>query len=149
MQVLICYPNDFNHYLFFNVDVILYPRKPYVFFMTFNIFRISAKVAAGINILFWLAMFFNHVFNPHITFRLHSLEMSEMVQLVLMWISVIGMALAMKWELIGGTISLLAFVVLASINPVVIQFPYIVSPALSVFVILVGGGNRLGGLNSI
>ena len=117
--------------------------------MSFNIFRISAKVAAGINIFFWLAMFFNHIFNSHETFRLHSLEMSEMVQLILMWISIIGMALAMKWELIGGSVSLIAFIILASINPVVIQFPYIVSPALSVFVILVGGGNKLGRLNSI
>ncbi len=117
--------------------------------MSFNVFRLFAKVAAAINILFWLSMFFIRIFNSHETFHLQSLGLSELVQLILMWVSVIGMALSMKWELIGGTVSLIAFLILAAINPVVIEFPYIVSPGISMFVILVGGGNKSGRLNSI
>jgi hypothetical protein len=51
------------------------------------------------------------------------LTYNAIVQLSVAGIGLIGLGLAWKWKLTGGIISLVAFVVLSIINPMVLEFP--------------------------
>ena len=70
-------------------------------------------------ILFSLLMFIGETYieensgNP--------LTKSAILQLSIAGIGLLGLGLAWKWELIGGVVSLVAFVVLAIINPIVLS----------------------------
>lgn len=52
-----------------------------------------------------------------------SFTINEIMQLSPMGIGLIGLILAWKWELIGGTIALVPFIVLAIIEPTILQAP--------------------------
>ena len=70
-------------------------------------------------ILFSLLMFIGETYieensgNP--------LTKNAILQLSIAGIGLLGLGLAWKWELIGGVVSLVAFVVLAIINPIVLS----------------------------
>ncbi len=76
---------------------------------------------SGIIILFFLLMFVGETFfgeNPET-----SMTTSEIIQLSIAGIGLIGLGLAWKWELIGGITATATFVVLAIINPSVLEAP--------------------------
>jgi hypothetical protein len=62
-------------------------------------------------------MFIGETFFPPESLNAKPLGADSIFQLLLMGIAMIGLGLAWKWELMGGFISLLAYVVLAILNP--------------------------------
>jgi hypothetical protein len=66
------------------------------------------------------------------------LSTNDILQLSAMEISIIGLGLAWKWELIGGIIALAAFIALVVINPTVINpsLLYIVPITAILFIVL-------------
>ena len=84
-----------------------------------KIFRWVLRVLSGLFIVFFLFMFIGEAFfgeNPG-----KPISTNDILQLSAMGISIIGLGLAWKWELIGGIIALVAFVALVFINPNVIN----------------------------
>ncbi len=64
---------------------------------------------------------------------------NEIIQLTILGAGLIGLGLAWKWELIGGIITLVCFVVLAGINPTVLQggpFMFIMPGTAILFIVL-------------
>jgi len=75
----------------------------------------------GFIIVFLLLMFIGETFfgeNPG-----KPLTTNAILQLSVMGVGLIGLGLSWKWELIGGIIALVPFVVLAIINPIVLESP--------------------------
>ena len=66
-----------------------------------------------------------------------SLTNNAILQLSITGIGLIGLALAWKWELIGGSIALLSFVVLAIINPIVLEVPLMFAWPLTAILFIV------------
>ncbi len=83
-----------------------------------KIFRWILRVLSGLIIVFFLLMFIGETFfgeNPG-----EPLTADAILQLSLAGVGLIGLGLAWKWELIGGIIALVPFVVVAIINPIIL-----------------------------
>lgn len=81
-----------------------------------KILRWTLRVLSGIFIAFILFMFIGETFFPPESANSKPLSAESIIQLSIMGISVVGLALAWKWELTGGIISLVAFIALGFIN---------------------------------
>ena len=84
---------------------------------------------SGLIIAFLLLMFIGETGDP--------LTNNAILQLSITGIGLIGLALAWKWELIGGSIALLSFVVLAIINPIVLEVPLMFAWPLTAILFIV------------
>ena len=68
---------------------------------------------------------------------------SSILQLSIAGTGLIGLALAWKWELVGGILASLAFIVLAIINPkVLLPSPLTIWPATAVLFIILWAKSR-------
>ena len=76
---------------------------------------------SGLIIVFFLLMFIGENFFGEKTEE--PLTNNAILQLSIAGVGLIGLGLAWKWELIGGIITLVAFIVLAIINPIVLESP--------------------------
>ena len=74
--------------------------------------------SSGVIIVFFLLMFIGETFFGEKTGK--PFYTNAILQLSVMGIGLIGLGLAWKWELIGGIIALVSYVVLAIINPTVL-----------------------------
>ncbi|MCK4746603.1 MAG: hypothetical protein KAT15_06200 [Bacteroidales bacterium] len=80
---------------------------------SYKVLRWILRGLSGLIIVFLLLMFIGETGE--------SLTNNAILQLSITGIGLIGFALAWKWEFIGGSIALLSFVVIAVINPVVLE----------------------------
>ena len=83
-----------------------------------KIFRWILRALSGLIIVFFLLMFIGETFfgeNPG-----EPLTTNAILQLSVSGVGLIGLGLAWKWELIGGIIALVPFVVVAIINPLIL-----------------------------
>ncbi|MHA7832659.1 MAG: DUF7670 domain-containing protein [Flagellimonas sp.] len=91
---------------------------------------------SGLLIAFSLLMFIGETFFEDTGGPLTS---NAILQLSIAGVGLIGLALAWKWELMGGLVALISFVVLAILNPRILQMPLMfVWPANAVFFICFG-----------
>ena len=79
-----------------------------------KILRWVLRVLSGLMIVFLLLMFIGETSGEPST-------TNSILQLSVTGLGLIGLGLAWKWELIGGIISMVAFILLAIINPIVLQ----------------------------
>ncbi len=86
-----------------------------------NIFRWILRVLSVIFIVFFLFMFIGETFFQDDSFSPKPMSTNSIIQILLIMIGLAGLALAWKWELTGGIIALAAYIVLAIVNPVVLQ----------------------------
>jgi hypothetical protein len=87
--------------------------KPY------NELRRGLRILSGLMIVFFLIMFIGETFfgeNPG-----KPLTSDAILQISVLGVGLIGLGFAWKWELSGGIIALLSFIVLAIINPDVLE----------------------------
>lgn len=84
---------------------------------TIKIFRWTIRIWSGILILFFLFMFIGETFFPPESVNSQPLSAYDIFQLVLFGVIMIGLGLAWKWELTGGVIALIAYALMAIINP--------------------------------
>jgi len=95
---------------------------------------------SGLIIVFSLFMFIGQIGNYSSS---HPMSANSILQLSVTGIGLIGLGLAWKWELIGGIIALVAFTVLAIINPTVLDSSLLlVFPAIAIFFILLWAISR-------
>ena len=83
-----------------------------------KIFRWIVRVISGLIIVFFLLMFIGETFfgeNPG-----NPMTTSAIIQLSLTGVGLIGLGLAWRWELIGGIIALVPFLLVAIINPLIL-----------------------------
>jgi len=88
-----------------------------------KIFRWTIRIWSGILILFFLFMFIGETYFPPESLNSQPLSSNAILQLVIFGIILIGLGIAWKWELTGGIVAIIAFVLLAIINPNTIQMP--------------------------
>ena len=74
---------------------------------------------SGLLVVFFLFMFIGESLDSPSS---EPMSANSILQLSIAGIGLIGLGLAWKWELTGGIIALVAFVVLAIINPTTLQF---------------------------
>jgi hypothetical protein len=100
-----------------------------------TILRWILRVLSSIIILFFLFMFIGQTFSvekPGEHFSPY-----EIIQLSINGIGLVGLGLAWKWELMGGIIALVAFIVLTIINPIVLKFPLLfIWPIIAILFIM-------------
>ena len=93
------------------------------------------RILNGLIIAFFLLFFIGETFfgeNPG-----EPLTNNAILQLSISGIGLIGLGLAWKWELIGGIIALITFVVLAIINPTVLKATLVlIWPLISILFIV-------------
>ena len=75
---------------------------------------------SGLIIVFSLLMFIGETFFGENAGE--PLTTKAILQLSVAGVGLIGLGLAWKWELFGGIISMIAFILLAIINPIVLQY---------------------------
>lgn len=83
-----------------------------------KIFRWIPRVLSCLIIVFSLFMFIGETLNSESG---EPMSANSILQLSVAGIGLIGLGLEWKWELIGGIIALVTFVVLAIINPIVLK----------------------------
>ena len=100
-----------------------------------KILRWVLRVLSGLIIVFLLLMFIGETFfgeNPG-----EPLTTNAILQLSVTGVGLIGLGLAWKWELIGGIISMVAFILLAIINPIVLQYSLVLIWPLTAILFIV------------
>jgi asparagine N-glycosylation enzyme membrane subunit Stt3 len=99
------------------------------------------RVLSGLIIAFSLFMFIGETFfgeKPG-----EPMSNNAILQLSIGGIGLIGLGLAWKWELTGGIIALVAFIVLAIINPITLQFPLLyIYPVIAILFIVLWAKSR-------
>ena len=104
---------------------------------TMKTLRIIARVMSAIIIGFSLIMFIGETIESNKRGTAEPLTMYTIVQLILFGIVLLGLALAWKWELLGGILSVLAIIGIFIVNPSAILWPMFIFPANAILFIAV------------
>lgn len=99
--------------------------------------RIIARVVSAIIVVFALIMFIGETMESAKRATSSPMTLYMFLQLALFAIGLLGLALAWKWELIGGIISLLAFITIFIVNPSALLWPMFIFPANAILFIAV------------
>jgi hypothetical protein len=91
--------------------------------------RIVARVMSGIIVGFALLMFIGESIESDKKVNPEPMSIYTIVQLTLFGIGLFCLALAWKWEILGGIISLLAFIAIFIVNPEALLLPMFIFPA--------------------
>jgi len=99
--------------------------------------RIVARIMSAIIVAFALMMFIGETMESAKRGTSSPMTTYTIIQLALFAIGLLGLALAWKWELLGGIISLLAFIILFIVNPAALLLPMFIFPANAIIFIAV------------
>ncbi len=103
-----------------------------------KIFRWTLRILSAIFIVFFLMMFISETFFQDEAFKPKPMSANSILQVLIIVISLVGLALAWKWELWGGILSLVAFAALAIVNPNVLDFPLLlIYPVTAILFIVI------------
>ena len=103
-----------------------------------KIFRWTLRILSAIFIVFFLMMFIGETFFQDEAFKPKPMSANSILQVLIIAISLVGLALAWKWELWGGILSLVAFAALAIVNPNVLDFPLLlIYPVTAILFIVI------------
>lgn len=108
-----------------------------------KIFRWTIRIWSGILILFFLFMFIGETFFPPESLNSQPLSSNAILQLVLFGIIMLGLAIAWKRGLTGGIIALIAYALMAVINPNTLQMSMLLLyPATAILFIVLWAFRR-------
>ena len=93
--------------------------------------RWVARVLSALLILVMLIFFVGEGLGPPSSASV-PLSTADIVQLVLATIELIGLALAWRWEALGGSMTLIAFIIQGIINPRTFLFPLLMIPLTAI-----------------
>ena len=102
-----------------------------------KILRWIARILSLIIVGFFLFMFIGETFGSHHSGTSKPISSFEIFQLTLMGLGLLGLLAAWIWELYGGILSFIAFVVIIIIHPTTIASPLIIYPANAVLFMIV------------
>ena len=106
-----------------------------------KILRWILRILSGIIILFLLFMFIGETFFAEKPGG--PLSTNAIIQLSINGIGLIGLGLAWKWELTGGIIALVTYIVLVIINPIVLKAPLLfIWPIIAILFIVLWALSR-------
>ncbi|MBS1790239.1 MAG: hypothetical protein JST85_21115 [Acidobacteria bacterium] len=100
----------------------------FIFSSSANILRWSARLLSGMIVLFWGFFLLANLFGTAER-STRPLIWADYVMLAGIIIAVAGLATAWKWELLGASITLIAFGIVAAINWRVVIFPGTLIPS--------------------
>ena len=99
--------------------------------------RLVARILSALFVGFALIMFIGESMEGAKRANPEPMTVYTIVQLALFGIGLLGLALAWKWELIGGIISLLAFITIFIVNPDALLLPMFIFPGNAILFIFV------------
>ena len=102
-----------------------------------KIFRRILRIMSALFIAFFLLMFIGETFFQDEAFKPEPMSANSILQVSLFVVSMIGLALAWKWELWGGILTLVALAVLAIVNPNILSFPLLLIYPLTAILFIV------------
>jgi len=97
--------------------------------------RLIARIMSAIIVGFALIMFIGETMESAKKVSPEPMTLYTMLQLILFGIGLLGLAIAWKWEMAGGIISLLAFILLFIVNPAALLLPMFIFPANAILFI--------------
>jgi hypothetical protein len=109
---------------------------------TLNAIRITERVLSAILVGFALFMFIGESMESAKKTNQEPISLHTILQLGLFGTGLLGLALALKWELFGGILSLLAFIMIFIVNPNALVWMMFIFPAVAILFIVVGYLNR-------
>ena len=105
-----------------------------------NVLRWILRGLSGLLIVFFILMFLGENLGSESS---KPMTTNEILQLSVTGACLLGLGLAWKWELIGGIIALMSFVILAIINPVVLKASLMfIFPIIAILFIVLGALGR-------
>jgi len=104
---------------------------------TIKILRWIARILSVIIVAFFLFMFIGETFGSVNSGNSKPISGFEIFQLTLMGLGLLSLFAAWIWELYGGILAFLAFVVIIIIHPTTIASPLIIYPANAVLFMIV------------
>lgn len=100
--------------------------------------RIVARIMSALIVGFAFIMFIGETLESAKRANPEPMTFYTIIQLTLFGIGLLGLALAWKWELIGGIISLLAFITIFIVNPEALLWPMFIFQGNAILFIAVG-----------
>lgn len=104
---------------------------------TMNPLRMVARIMSAIIVVFALIMFIGESMESVNRLSNEPLTRYSILQLLLFSIGLLGLAIAWKWELTGGLVSLIAFVTLFIVNTAAFVPLMLIFPANAILFIIV------------
>ena len=105
--------------------------------MKITILRWTARLLGTFMFLFFAFMFFADLFGVDESPRKVALSAIDIIHLSLMWISVIGLMISWKKELIGALITIIAFITQGIISPRLFEISLLYLPSLNAILFIV------------
>jgi len=99
--------------------------------------RLVARILSALFVSFALMMFIGESMESAKKAHAEPMSLYVIIQLCLFGIGLLGLVLAWKWELIGGIISLLAFITIFIVNPEALLWPMFIFPGNAILFIFV------------
>lgn len=99
--------------------------------------RLIARILSALFVGFALIMFIGETLESAQRVTYEPMTFNTILQLALFGIGLLGLALAWKWELIGGIISLIAFITIFIVNPDALLWPMLIFPGNAILFIFV------------
>ncbi len=99
--------------------------------------RIVARILSALFVGFALMMFIGETMESSKRANPEPMSIYTMIQLALFGIGLFGLALAWKWEFVGGFIALLAFITIFIVNPDALVWPMFIFPGNAILFIFV------------
>jgi hypothetical protein len=106
--------------------------------VTVNIIRWIARIFSAIIVLFALFMFIGESMEAAHKANADVMSLNAIMQLTIFGAGLLALVLAWKWELLGGSISLFAFVVLFIVNPNAQVWLMLIFPLNAILFIVLG-----------
>ncbi len=100
--------------------------------------RLIARIISAIITGFFLLIYFGESLESNHSGCNEPMSMSAIIQLTIMGVGLVGLVVAWKWELAGGLLSLLAFVVLFFVNTRAFVIPMLIFPMVAILYIVIG-----------
>lgn len=99
--------------------------------------RIVARIMSALFVGFALIMFIGESMESAKRGNPEPMTFYTIIQFALFGIGLLGLALAWKWEMAGGVISLLAFITIFIVNPAALLWPMFIFPGNAILFIYV------------
>jgi len=104
--------------------------------------RLVARIMSAIIVGFALIMFIGESMESNKRGTSEPMTLYMMRGLILFGIGLLGLVIAWKWEMAGGIISLLAFILIFIVDPDSLLWPMFIFPANAILFIVAGYGSK-------
>jgi len=109
--------------------------------------RLIARIISAIILIFTLFMFFGYALEGAGKANPEPLTMYVMIQFTIFGVGLLGLAFSWKWELDGGVVALLAFIILFCVNTDALVVPMFIFPVNAILFIVAGYLSKTSKIN--